>query len=228
MTFSIGIVAHHSRHERASRLAEAVGAEVVAVDHDGRVGAGVNHEYCYRWLSETTTAPWCVILEDDAVPVKEFRTQLARVLAAAPTDLVSLYLGRFRPPQWQPSIAQVIVRDENFLQATELLHHVAVAIRTPLIPGLLAHLAANQRYRRNKMAIDEAVGVWSRKNSILVSYCHPSIVNHDAGLPTVITRHVSRHRHDTGERPATELRQAWAFGSRTTWQPTIARIPKPA
>lgn len=227
--FSIGVVAHHARYDRAERLAEYVGAEVVAVDCDGKLGAGANHEVCYRWLAETSDAPWCVLLEDDAVPVKNFRIQLDQVLRAAPgTGLLSLYLGRFRPPHYQPSIARVIARDEHFLLCAELLHHVAVAIRTPLVGAMLAHLQSNRRYRDGKLPIDEAIGQWARAASMPVAYCHPSIVNHDTRLDTVIAKHLSRHKTETGDRPRTELRQAWTFGTRPDWQPTVAAIAEPA
>lgn len=227
--FSIGIVAHHTRWGRAGKLADHLDAEIVAVDYDGKVGAGANHEACYQWLAETSTAPWCVILEDDAVPVRNFRQQLDQVLRAAPdTGLLSLYLGRFRPPHWQPSIARVITGDHHFLMGTELLHHVAVAIRTPLILPMLAHIRADQRYRDGKLPIDEAVGAFARTAGMKIGYCHPSIVNHDTRLPTVIGRHVSQHSGETGQRPRTELRQAWAFGSRDDWQTRTAAIPEPA
>ena len=227
--FSIGVVAHHARYQRATRLADHIGAEVVSVDSDGKLGAGGNHEVCYRWLAETSTAPWCVLLEDDAVPVKDFRNQLNQVLRAAPnTGLISLYLGRFRPPHWQPSIARVISGDQHFLMGTELLHHVAVAIRTPLIPAMLAHIRADRRYSSGKLPIDEAIGGWARAASMPVAYCHPSIVNHDTRLATVIAKHVSQHPGDSGQRPLTELRQAWAFGSRQAWETSTAAIPEPA
>jgi hypothetical protein len=166
-------------------------------------------------------------LEDDALPVKDFRTQLDAVLRAAPTPLVSLYLGRSRPPHWQSSIARVITRDEHFLTGTELLHHVAVAIRTPLIPGMLNFIRADTDYQNGRLPIDEAVGRWARAASVTVSYAHPSIVNHDHTLDTVITKHVSQHRADRGQRSRQEMRKAWAFGSRQQWQPTIAAIPEP-
>lgn len=223
----IGIVAHHSRQQRAERLADHLDAEVVTVD-TGRVGPGRNHERCYEWLAESD-APWVVLLEDDAVPVRDFRTQLNAVLTAAPnTGLLSLYLGRWRPPHWQPGIAQIISRDENFFTASELLHHVAVAIRTPLIGAMLAHVRADRRYTTGKLPIDEAIGAWARAASMKVAYCHPSIVNHDTRLPTVIGKHVSQHPGEDGSRPPTELRQAWAFGVRKGWQTSIAAIPEPA
>jgi len=221
----VGIVAHHTRQHRAERLAEAIDAEMVSVDIGG-MGAGGNHEQCYEWLAETGE-PWSVLLEDDALPVKDFRTQLDAVLRAAPTPLVSLYLGRSRPPHWQSSIAQVITRDEHFLTGTELLHHVAVAIRTPLIPGMLNFIRADTNYQNGRLPIDEAIGRWARAASITVSYAHPSIVNHDHTLDTVIKKHVSQHRADQGGRSRQEVRKAWAFGSRQQWQPTIAAIPEP-
>jgi hypothetical protein len=227
--FNIGLVAHHTRWDRAQNLAEYLKADVVALDYDGKVGAGRNHEICYEWLAESG-APWSVLLEDDAVPIKNFRQELDRVLQAVPpgTGVLSLYLGRWRPPHWQASIAQVISRDEHFFLASELLHHVAVAIRTPLIPLMLDHIRADRRYQIGKLPIDEAVGGFARAAGMPVAYSHPSIVNHDTTLPTVIGRHVSQHPTETGHRPRTEFREAWAFGTRRDWQPSVARIPEPA
>lgn len=224
----IGIVAHYSRHERATRMADLIDAEVIAVDGGG-IGAGTNHERCYEWLSHAES-PWVVLLEDDAMPVKNFRDQLGAVLRATPKDLnvLSLYLGRARPPQWQISISQVIARDEHFLTASELLHHVAVAIRTPVIPLLLNFLRADRDYQLGRLPIDEAVGRWSRSVGTKIGYCHPSIVDHDARLGTVIARHVSQHPGEDGTRPAEDRRKAWAFGVREQWENTIAAIPEPA
>jgi hypothetical protein len=44
----------------------------------------------------------------------------------------------------------------------------------------------------------------------------------------VIAKHVSQHLAETGSRVSTELRQAWAFGSRREWKTTTAVIPEPA
>ena len=224
--FSIGIVAHYSRQNRAARLAEAVGAEVVVIDQGG-LGAGSNHEVCYEWLAETN-APWSVILEDDALPCKGFRDQLQQVLLSSPTNILSLYLGRTRPPHWQPSIAKVIGGDHHYLIGTELLHHVAVAIRTPMISAMLHHIRTDNPYRLGQMPIDEAVGRYARASGTHIGYSHPSIVNHDANLPTVITRHLSQHKGETGKRTDRLPRQAWAFGVRKSWDRKIAAaIPEP-
>ena len=222
----IAIVAHHTRHERAGRLAELIDAELVSVD-EGNLGAGKNHERCYEWLADSPH-PWVVVMEDDAVPVKNFRTQLNACLKAAPkTGLLSLYLGRSRPPHWQISIARVIAGDENFFLASELLHHVAVAIRPALIPGMLHFIRNETAYGDGKLPIDEAIGFWARSLSMPVAYSNPSIVNHDPLTRSLIKKHLSQHKTDDGTRPENDGRQAWRFGPREGWKTTTAVIPNP-
>lgn len=223
---AIGVVAHRDRYRKAARMADYVGAEFITVD-DGGLGAGRNHELCYEWLAESD-APWSVVMEDDAIPVRDFRDQVTKVLRAVKTDILSLYLGRSRPPHYQMPIAQVIGSDSHFLLARELLHHVAVAIRTSLIPEMLDFIRAQPRYVSGKLPIDEVIGMWTRSRSTPtpIAYCHPSIVNHDAEIETLIKKHPTQHRNDNGERPP-GLRKAWAFGVRDNWEFISADIPEP-
>lgn len=224
---AIGVVAHHDRQDRAERLADFLRAEVLVLD-DGTLGAGANHRRCYEWLSDSG-APWSVIVEDDAIPVASFRDQLPQVLAASPTDVLSLYLGRSRPPHWQRGIGAVIGGDHHFLLASELLHHVAVAVRTPLIGPLIAFLDHHRPYRTGKLPIDEAVGRFCRQGGMAVGYTHPSIVDHDHTARTVIAHHVSQHSADPGTRRGGPPRRAWAFGVRPLWESKrCATIPDPS
>lgn len=224
---AVGVVAHHERLARAERLAESVGAEVVTVD-EGGVGAGPNHEACYRWLAGSGSI-WSVLLEDDASPVRGFRSQLGLVLQAAPTPVVGLYLGRSRPPQWQVPIARVAAAGHHFLLCDELLHHVAVAVRTEYVPGILDHLASSADYRAGRLPIDEAVGQAARERGYRVCYSQPSLCDH-ADLPTLIARHPSRHAGDDGRRPVSRRspRRAWLVGGRDEWDGSkVGVIPHP-
>lgn len=214
--FSVGVVAHRKRRERAERLAEVTNATIVAID-EGGVGAGFNHEVCYRWLAQEGSS-WSVILEDDACPVIGFTEQLTAVLSCAPSPLVSLYLGRSRPPHAQIPIARVIAADHHYLMCDELLHHVAVAVRTELIGGILDHLAASAAYQAGQLPIDEAVGQAARERGHPISYSQPSLVDH-AQIPTLIEHHPSGHHADRGKRPLNPRhpRRAWTFGTRPHW-----------
>jgi len=222
----IGIVAHKSRESRALRLADTIDAEFLSIDSGSprsALGPGRNHDQVWEWLNDSP-GEWKVVLEDDALPVKGFRNQLTAVLKAAPTPIVSLYLGRGRPPHWQPSIARVIAdprTDPNFLVGTELLHHVAVAMKADLVSDMLAK-------RDRTLPIDESIGEWARRAGHAISYSRPSIVDHDFRLDTTILRHISRHKTDNGRRDnPRELRKAWAFGARQQWNDSWKVIPEP-
>lgn len=219
---AIAIVAHHSRRDRAEKLAESsVRAECIFIDTpELELGAGKNHLRAWAWLSEQDTI-WSVILEDDALPVPQFRAQLDAALAVAPTPVVSLYLGRARPPGAQEAIGKVLGRidtgelDPCWLVTNKLLHHVGVAIKTNAVDWM-TH-AVNQT-----LPIDEAIGEWATYDAATqVSYTWPSLVDHDYTLPTVIDHHVSGEPGDPGTRDHVrdQQRRAWRKGTREHWTP---------
>lgn len=223
---NIGVVAHIDRLETAETLADKVGAEFMTVD-SGNLGAGRNHEKAWQWL-EDSDSEWSVVLEDDAIPITGFRKELQVALLNAPLPIVSLYLGRFRPPHWQNSIASVIASPASWLLADELLHHVGVAIRSDRVSNMLDSISADSDYVWGKIPIDEAIGRWARKRGYPVAYSHPSLVDHDHSMPTVIKHHLSQHATETGTRDdPRELRKAWVMGTRR-WDSTTARIPPPS
>lgn len=148
------------------------------------------------------TSDWIVVLEDDAIPVPDFRAQLAQALTAAPTPVVSLYLGRKRPPQWQQRVSAALRRtfadDACWITANHMLHAVAIAVRADLVPSLLAH--------RTRLPWDEHFTTWAQRHG--VSYTVPSLVDH-ADTGTLIA-------HRDGE-PRPCGRVAWLCGRRTAW-----------
>lgn len=222
---NIGIVGHHTRMEAGETLADKVDAEFMTIDSGG-LGPGRNHEKAWQWLEESDSE-WSVVLEDDAIPIIDFRKELKVALLNCPFSIVSLYLGRIRPPHWQDSIASVIARPESWLLADELLHHVGVAIQTPLIGDMLNVLAGDHEYVWGKVPIDEAIGRWVRLRGRQVAYANPSLVDHDYRLPTVIEQHVSQHATEPGVRHFFEPRKAWKLGTRR-WDRSSAEIPTPS
>lgn len=203
MRVGIGIVAHHARLQMAERLSRSIKADVISID-PGTIGAGSNHRRVWAELS-TYDTDWSVVLEDDALPVPDFRDQLTAALAAAPTAIVSGYLGQLRPPRVQPQISEVIARaystGSHWITANDLFHAVGVAVRTELLDDMLTRLRAD-------MPIDQAIGNWARKRGHEIAYCWPSLVDH-ADTETLI-------QHPDGH-PRTPGRVAWKTGTRPHW-----------
>ncbi len=200
---AIGIVGHVARAAEATRLFETLEAGFVSIDH-GTIGCTANHLRVWQHLAQCDSA-WSIVLEDDAQPCDGFTQQLGMALAAAPTPIVSLYLGTSKPSAWQPRIKRAIAKadeaDACYITAPLLLHAVAVAIRTELVADMLEHMPADK-------PIDNAISQWARNHDI--SYTHGSLVDHTDG-PTLV-----RHTYDASTQP----RKAWRMGTRDTWTTT--------
>lgn len=198
----IGIVAHTSRATQAKKLAKRVQAEFISID-DGLLGCEENHKTVQHHLSNLHST-WSVILEDDAQPVHDFRDQLHQALIMAPSPVISLYLGRQRPPHWQQRIAKAVAEAEtcqaSWIMSTHLLHAVGYAIHTTLLPSLLRH--------DTDLPADQHIGNWCRRYGHLISYTIPSLIDHHDG-PTVVD-------HPDGDirQPG---RKAWTVGTRDHW-----------
>lgn len=199
---AIGVVAHTTRSEQAKALSKAVTADFISIDN-GLLGCDDNHEHVQHHLANLP-ATWSVILEDDAVPIPDFREQAQAALVMAPSPIVSFYLGRRRPPHWQNRIATALAQaqevDAHWVVSTHLLHAVGYAIRTELLPSLLQHTTARP--------VDEHIGHWARHYGHTISYTHGSLVDHDDG-PTIVQHQDGQPRHPG--------RKAWTVGGHDRW-----------
>lgn len=194
----------------ADDLTDQVRAEHISVD-DGKHGPGINHRITWRETSRLNSE-WTVVLEDDAAPVDDFLDQINLALPAAPTPIISLYLGKIRPPQWQGRISTALDRadeaDANWIVSDHLLHAVGVAIRTELVWDMTKSLLFY-------IPIDEAIGRWARKRGHRICYTNPSLVDH-YDVPTLV-----RHQDGATRTPG---RVAWRTGSRLVWDTTTVGL----
>lgn len=200
----IAIVAHEERAAMAEALMEQTGASFISWD-DGTKGAEQNHKAAWAWHHQHTDG-WALVLEDDALPVEGFLRQASAALSEAPTQVVSFYLGQSRPPQWQPKIQDAIakadVNDAHWIIATHLIHAVAVAVKSELIPSMLNWV------NQTPLPIDEAISHWARAHHKAISYTHPSLVDHADGHTLI------KHRDKL---PREAGRIAWRTGSHKHW-----------
>ncbi|WP_034913020.1 hypothetical protein [Erwinia sp. 9145] len=184
------VVGHHSRRDKANDLAESLGA-LTLIDK-GDNGAAWNHFRAIEWAGQQNCR--VVIVEDDALPVPEFKDKAVGWLARYPDDLLSFYLGTGRPPQWQSEIKRKLADNADFITLPTLIHGVCYSIPQQHIQRILdkwpLHLAA-----------DYAIGrAWGRD----VIYPSYSLVDHADGE--------SVEKHPDGAK-RTEVRRAWQLAS---------------
>ena len=200
---------------RATNLFHEIRADRIFFD-DGTLGCEGNHRTAWAWLASVADDDdQLVVLEDDALPCNDFRAQLDAALAKAPVDVVSLYLGKARPIQWQNFVKQAVWQanhdDACWIVSNATLHAVGIAIRGPdLVESMLNRTS---QYAR---PIDERITMWCRQFGHDVGYCWPSLVDHDDDLPTTVV-------HRDGK-PRERGRVAWKVGTRDRWTRRAVRL----
>lgn len=212
MTTNVVIVSHQSRD--CKELAKTTGADHISVDL-GEMGCEGNHLQSWAW-HEKRPATWSVVIEDDAIALggDAFRPALAKALTTAPTHVVSLYLGRQRPRQYQTEINKAVKaateHDACWIVSPRLYHAVAVAIRHEHVASLTKHL------ERTSLAQDESITEWLATQQLQVSYCWPSMVEH-SDMTTLVSHADSQQR--------TPGRIAWCAHLRHDWNNSKVVIP---
>lgn len=207
--FRIAVVAHTSRQEQAKQLHQNLNADYLTLD-DGTLGCRGNHLNAWQWMADNNTQPWSLVLEDDSIPVTDFRNQLEATINARPhhegqpINILSLYLGTGHPRTKQPAIKRALTKatetNAHWIIDADTNHAVALAIHTPLIPDMLNTL------HRTRWEIDRAISQWARRRHHRTAYSIPSLINHQD--QTTTTHHNRTH---------TTPRTAWTVGTRNTW-----------
>lgn len=196
------VVADERRERMASALFCTVDAEFLTMDN-GRLGCRGNHLQAWQWHVEHP-ADWALTLEDDAAPVDGFREQARAALDAAPTPIVSFYLGRgyINDTYTGGSLHNAEVFDAHWLVGPGPRHAVALAVRGDLVEPMVADIA------RSRLAVDDAIGSWARRNGHKVAYSVPSLVDH-RDTPSLVTRYRRTPR------------TAWKVGAREQWNNSV-------
>ena len=205
---AIGVVGHIDRQRQIRYLTREINPEVIEVD-DGTLGAAGNHAATLLALSRTD-ADWLVLLEDDALPVKNFRYQIGQALEVAPSHLVSFYLGTGYPQQWQGRIVDALREDTCWIMCDRLLHGVCYAVHHDRVDSLVVRIMdlSQRRY-----GTDDAISKWALENGVPVSYSSVSQVDHEDSASVHGVRYALGHPTHPRNRP----RHAHKVGICNTW-----------
>lgn len=218
----IGIAAHTSRSERARALAARVQAQVLNIDdtratstHEAIVACAANHLTVLERLAELQPDrnSWCIVLEDDALPIAGFRAHAAVALAHAPQPIVGFYIGRATNTEYN-EIARTDVREggKAWLATFHLISAVAYAIRGDLLSSIL------DRYRdyAPEVTVERRLTDWAMEarggacyGTPRFCFTVPSLVDHSGGESIIF--------------PETdgEWRKAWWVGVAKNWDTSV-------
>jgi hypothetical protein len=183
LTISIGIISDTRRKDMGERLADRVDADFLSVD-DGSLGCTQNHARAWRQHA-MNPADWNLNLEDDAVPVEQFRDQLAKALSVAPTPIVSLYLGG---GYISDDLTRALLDDASTVGAHwavthgAIFHAVALAVRQDILAPMIEYLGTQTD------AVDSMLSTWALSNSYEIGYSIPSLVDH-ADEKSLVTKY---------------------------------------
>jgi len=215
----IGIVAHHKRKAVAEDLAIRVAADVIELDvttptgpRNGAYRCTLNHLDCLEALlgCVESAQEWVVVLEDDAMPVADFRFHVERAVTHAPSELVGLYIGTGNPSgEVQRQIRAALEHAGAWLAGDFFISAVGYAVKAHVVNDLIECTDIHQWPLTMEWPM--RVTKWAQKRGYDVSYTHPSLVDH-ADTPSVILP------------GAKSGRRAWEVGTREDWDSPVTRI----
>lgn len=218
--YTLAIVTHTAREEMFNELCEQVKPDVTSID-DGYRGPGKNHlnaiNQAYGHAVEHYRQ-WVVVLEDDAVPIPDFRAELNRCLPHAPSPLVSLYLGTGYPAQYQARFQEAVQQDVPWIIHPHMRHAVGYCLNTQIVDS--ARKTVSPMVDKN-WAPDDALSLYSKKAGILVSYTNPSLVDHRDTETVIKSGRTHMGMPVFGRK---KPRKAHRFGKPTEWNDSYTAV----
>ena len=162
----------------AKALAASVSADHTWIDR-GYHGEWKNHLRAWKAASESD-ATHAVVLQDDAVPVEDFRKHVLEAIEHKPYEMISLYVGTHRPrkEQVEEAVRTAELNKASWMYADTLMWGVGVVMPTLMIEGVFDIV------RKSKLPYDQRLGLGAMMLKRQVYYTWPSLVDH-ADVPTV-------------------------------------------
>jgi hypothetical protein len=169
------------------------------------------------WRMADPSADWHVLIQDDALPCRDFLAGLERALEHVPADAtVCPYLGRggSAPVRWSRMAAEADRRGAPFVASDRLMWGVAICLPVRLISDLIE--CADRMYR---VPDDMRVSGWTKRRKAEVWYPWPSLIDHRPVRS--ITKHRGAERHAVRHHDGSALDLRW--DGRPFVDPMLAR-----
>ena len=203
---SFAVMAHPLRSDTALALGALLACPVVFDDGCLEITNGNR-----AWAAYDPDASWHCVIQDDALPIAGFTTQLQAALAIVPQQTcVSLYTGTGRPMprRIEAAVGKALRAGASWLSSESLHWGVGVAMPTSHIDDFLGWSPDDDP------PYDERIGMFWRELGAPILYAQPSLVDHADGASLVL------HRRP----PAPVPRRAWTLGPSDAWNQDVIPI----
>lgn len=221
MNIDIAVVGHPQRLDMALQLARQADGTLL-LDTMG-LGCERMHILALQAMLYAPIGPadWHVVLEDDAVPVHNFRYHATRALKHAHSTLVSFYLGTGHNPGVQAAIRNACALADAgaaWITSDALMGGQGYAVHRSILARLLDAIDNPADPAELPLRITR----WAQRANIDVDYTWPSLVNHRDGWSVIAQAESTgrvAHRHGT--------RKSWNTGAVRMEVPGWSRESQP-
>lgn len=182
------VVQHHpSRAHLLAPLLAALPPDAQVVADPGSTTARRSPIRCYLECLRTIDKPetHLVVVQDDAVPCRDFPAALEAVVAARRADLLALFVPGVMPNSRRVLDACWEGKRWAQLDPATWVPAVALAWPAPLAARFLAWYGQAPR-DAGKTADDGLIGEWARAEHVPVWACVPSLVEHSDTEPSLV------------------------------------------
>lgn len=170
---SVVVMAHPARRARAERLAEQLDCGIVWDRRNDRWDTGRR-----AMLDYDPAAHWHLVVQDDVILCRNFRTAAERALEACPDGPVSFYTGKTRPyaAEVNRAVAKAAEMGRRWIAMRGPLWGPAVAVPTRMIDAMIE--GADHIEHPN---YDLRMSEWFHGQGYRCWYSQPSLVDHLVG-----------------------------------------------
>jgi hypothetical protein len=226
MKISAAIMAHPDRAESVAALLDALDRPVpVYWDPAGPPSGNGDRVWSVAreaWRMADPAAGYHVLIQDDAVPCRDFLTGLERALEhVEPGALVCPYLGQGRnvPARWGQMARRADDTGAAWVRSGKLMWGVCLAAPVDILPEMIEWAD-----RKARMPDDMRVGRWFERAGRDVWYTWPSLVDHRTG-PS-LTKHRAAERVARRHHPGSALELNWSGPGETDPMVTLRKGPR--
>lgn len=211
----VGVAAHVSREEMAYGLVDRVEADFLNIDKgdartrtDAITYCAANHLAVLRGLQSVARDHlWCIVLEDDAEPIADFRTHAAAALGYAQSPIVGFYINRAGTAHNLKMLQQARATGAAWMVTNHLVSALAYAINVNALDEIICRYVKCGYDRTVEGRLTDWAG---EKRRFLYGeprfyYTMPSLVDHSV-VESLIHPEIDA-----------QIRRAWSLGFVTDW-----------